>query len=155
MHQNSLNMMKYFRDTYLSNMAGASIIDIGSKRYKRQRTYRRLFVPKYKYTGMDICNGENVDIVGFHNIKDKYDVLISGQVMEHVKRPWEWLKLLTEYFTKYICIIAPNTSKEHKYPIDTYRYFPDGMKDLFEYANVTIIEIFKNKTDTIGIGSHI
>jgi len=153
MHQNSLILMRYFRDKYLLDIPGLTVLDVGSMRHKRQRTYRRLFPDPFKYTGMDIVAGQNVDIVGFDNIKKQYDVVISGQVMEHVKRPWEWLSSLTKYFSKYICIIAPNTSKEHKYPIDTYRYFPDGMRDLFEYANINIVEILKSNTDTIGIGA--
>ena len=72
--------------------------------------------------------------------------------MEHVSRPWEWLKNLTNYFTKYICIIAPWQWREHRYPIDTYRYLPDGMRDLFDYADIKVIEIIKDKTDVVGIG---
>lgn len=102
---------------------------------------------------MDIVPGRNVDIVGYENITDVYDVLISGQVMEHIKRPWEWLREIKQYFTRYICIIAPNTAHEHRYPLDTYRYFPDGMRDLFEYAEITELEIFKDAGDTIGIGA--
>ena len=102
---------------------------------------------------MDLDAGENVDLVGFKNVVNIYDVVISGQVMEHVNRPWEWLKNLGKYYTKYICIIAPHTWKEHRHPIDTYRYFPDGMKDLFEYAGIKIEEILRNETETMGIGS--
>ena len=72
--------------------------------------------------------------------------------MEHVKRPWDWLKSLKKYYRTYICIIAPNTWIEHKSPYDTYRYFPDGMRDLFEYADIKEIEIFKDGNDTVGIG---
>lgn len=34
----------------------------------------------------------------------------------------------------------------------TYRYFPNGMRDLFEDAEIKPIEVFKSKDDTIGIG---
>lgn len=36
---------------------------------------------------MDIVAGPNVNIIGFENITKKYDIIISGQVMEHVKNP--------------------------------------------------------------------
>jgi hypothetical protein len=153
MHENSMKLMKYFRDNYLKDISEATIIDIGAKRVRRSHnTYRRIFRPPFQYTGMDIEEGLNVDIVGYKNIKQTYDVLISGQVMEHVQQPWKWLKSLTKYYNQYICIIAPNTCREHRYPIDTYRYFPDGMKDLFEYAKIPVIEVFKSGDDTIGIG---
>lgn len=144
--------MRYFRDKYLVDIPNATIVDVGARRVRRShKTYRGLFPFPFQYSGMDIEAGLNVDIVGYENIT-KHDVLISGQVMEHVKKPWEWLDSLKEYFTQYICIIAPNTWQEHRYPIDTYRYYPDGMRDLFEYAGIDILEIFKNNKDTIGIG---
>jgi len=147
-----MKLMEYFRDRYLADMKGCSILDVGSmKVIKQTQCYRDLF-EDYKYEGMDLAPGPNVDIVGYDFIKKVYDVVISGQTMEHVKHPWDWLKNLTQYFKKYICIIAPNTIKEHRYPIDTYRYYPDGMRDLFDYAEITAIEIFKAGNDTIGIG---
>jgi len=119
----------------------------------QHRSYRELFELDYKYTGMDLAAGPNVDIVGYENILTIYDVVISGQVMEHIKYPWEWLRELKKYYETYICIIAPNRGGEHRYPIDTYRFYPDGMKALFEYAGIIGIEIFDKKDDTIGIGS--
>lgn len=157
MHANSMILMAYFKNKYLSDMSEASILDIGSRIVKggRQESYKNLFPPPYKYVGMDIVPGRNVDIVGYHNIKSIFEVVISGQTIEHVLFPWEWVRDLKKYFNKYICIIAPNRSKEHKYPVDTFRYFPDGMKALFKWAGITEIEIFKEATDTIGIGTKV
>jgi hypothetical protein len=137
-------------------MPGATVLDIGSMIVNPNRrhkiSYREIFEPNYEYTGMDIASGPNVDIVGYENIVDVYDVVVAGQVMEHVNRPWEWLKSITKYYRHYVCIIAPNTHKEHRHPIDTYRYFPDGMRDLFDYAGITPLEIYRSGKDTIGIG---
>lgn len=153
MHNNSMKLMADFRDEYLSETKGCTVLDIGAMQVKKQKhSYREIFEPDYKYTGMDLSPGLNVDVVGFKGITKMYDVVISGQVMEHVNRPWEWLKSLKPHFRKYICIIAPNGFKEHRYPIDTYRYFPDGMKDLFDYAEIIPINIYKSDKDTVGIG---
>jgi hypothetical protein len=160
MHKTSYQLMTYFRDKYLPSMLGASVLDVGArslKRLNRSYTYRELF-DRFQYAGMDVEPGNNVDIVGFENIPGEFDVLISGQTMEHVKQPWEWLKSLTPYFSKYICIIAPHTWKEHKNvkkncPFDTYRYFPDGMRDLFDYAGIKEVEIQTSRYDTMGIGT--
>lgn len=146
-----MKLMADFRNRYLGAMKGCTVLDIGALQIPKHRCYRELF-KDYKYTGMDVISGPNVDIVGYENIPGIFDVVISGQTMEHVKGPWEWLKFLTLYYRKFICIIAPNTWKEHRYPIDTYRYFPDGMQDLFEYAGVRELEIFMDGNDTIGIG---
>jgi hypothetical protein len=157
MHTNSIRTMRKFKDDYLADMKGATILDIGSRLTDQgnDRTYRELFERDYQYAGMDIEAGDNVDIVGYENINEVYDVIISGQVMEHIKRPWEWLKMLRQYFKTYICIIAPNTHKEHRHPVDTYRYFPDGMRDLFEYAGIKEVEIVMSDKDTVGIGKNI
>ena len=155
MHSNSMKLMRYFRDKYLSNMGKASILDVGSKRVRRSHnTYRRLFPPSFLYLGMDLEPGRNVDIVGYEKLSNfQFDVVISGQVMEHIEYPWEWLKSLKEHFTTYICIIAPNKCSEHCYPIDTFRYFPDGMRALFKWAEIKEVEIVKSGADTMGIGA--
>ena len=149
--------MEYFKEKYLMDpsMKGCSVLDVGSRNVlpDTQLTYKYIFKEKFRYYGMDVEPGNNVDLVGFESLEGKtFDIVITGQTLEHVKRPWEWIKNLTKYFDKYICVIAPHSFKEHRFPIDTYRYLPDGMRDLFEYAGIKPIEILKNKIDTMGIG---
>lgn len=154
MHDNSMKLMKYFADKYVDKANKLSVLDIGSKQYNNQCTYRELFVSySCKYTGMDIVSGPNVDVVGYENINKVHDIVVSGQVLEHVKHPWEVLKSWTGYFKLYICIIVPNRLKAHAYPIDTYRYLTDGLIDLFEYADIVPLEVFMKGRDTIGIGT--
>lgn len=151
MHENSYRLMVYFRDKYLPN-PNKAVLDVGSRRCGSQpQTYRDVF-SGYDYTGMDIRPGPNVDIVGFESIPRTYDAVISGQVMEHVRKPWQWIKQMASYSTQYICIIAPHTAREHRYPVDCFRFFPEGMRSLFEEASITALEIFKSEDDTIGIG---
>lgn len=151
-HQNSYQLMSEFRDTYLSDKRGCTVLDVGSQSYGGQATYRELF-QEYRYVGMDVAPGTNVDIVGYDGL-DVYDVVISGQTLEHVNRPWDWLANLVQYFRDYICIIVPNTHREHRVPIDTYRVFPDGMLDLFDFAGILPVDVRKVGSDTIGIGTH-
>jgi hypothetical protein len=150
----AMDLMIGFRDKYLSDMKGASILDVGSRRVKRQtEDYSQIFSADYDYTGMDIVDGPNVDIVGYDNIIMQYDIVVSGSVMEHVERPWEWIVSLAAYFTKYICIIAPWQWREHRHPIDTFRYMPDGMRSLFNYAGINVLEIIKDsRYHCVGIG---
>jgi hypothetical protein len=35
-----------------------------------------------------------------------------------------------------LCIIAPNGFKEHRYPVDCYRFFSDGMVALAKYVSL-------------------
>ena len=153
MHLNSLKCMKKFRDKYLYNSSAIAILDVGSRSVNGHPTYRELFPLPFDYTGMDIVPGDNVDIVGYEALEGRiFDVVICGQVLEHVNRPWEFLANLKRYFTQYICVIAPNTHGLHEYPIDTFRYFPDGMRSLFDVAGIVELEIYKDKKDTVGIG---
>ena len=48
--------------------------------------------------------------------------------------------------------MAPNGFGEHRYPIDTYRCFPDGMRDLFDYAEIDMLNYFKQGPDAVGVG---
>ena len=153
MHSGSMKLMRYFRDKYME--PGMTVLDIGSRRVHRSHnTYRRLFNPPYEYTGMDIVPGMNVDVVGYDALCGRrFDVVISGQTIEHIIWPWQWIRLAKQYFTKYICIIAPTASKEHRFPVDTFRYFPDGMRALFAWADIFEVEIKRVDTDTIAIGT--
>ena len=156
MDRESLLMMKYFIVNYLKDLDGSAVLDIGSARIEGndqpEETYRDLFKKRFNYFGMDLTAGDNVDVVGYENIKCGFDVVVSGQVMEHVNRPWDWLKNLVQYSKRFICIVAPWKFPEHKYPIDTYRYLPAGMRDLFNFAGIKELEIFKKEQHTIGIG---
>jgi hypothetical protein len=152
MHKSSMRLMADFRDRCLGGMAGCTVLDVGALRLPNHDCYRTLF-RDYQYIGMDVTPGDNVDVVGYENLADTYDVVISGQVMEHIPRPWEWLARLAGLFRVYICIIAPNAWPEHRYPLDCYRFLPDGMRALFDYAGIMPVEIRKQGRDTIGIGS--
>lgn len=128
------------------------ILDIGSQVVARQKhlgSYRQFFnKPKWKYTGVDIEAGENVDIVlkdgyklPFNN--NQFDVVISGQTIEHMEYPWMWFIEMSRVlkYNGVCCIIAPAKIHEHKYPIDTYRYYPDGMRALAKWAGLEVIDI--------------
>jgi hypothetical protein len=48
-------------------------------------------------------------------------------------------------------IIAPFIWKEHRYPIDCWRFLPDGMDCLFKNAGFTFVKSYIKGTDCIGI----
>lgn len=146
-------MREAFVGEYLDPQQKLHILDVGA--LDVNGSYRELFqYDNWLYDGMDVVPGNNVDIVGYDKIIDLYDVIISGQTMEHVKRPWDWLKNLTRYGVPraYISIIAPHEWEEHNFPIDCYRFLRAGMVGLFEYAGIEVIECYQKDRDTIGIG---
>ncbi|KKL25509.1 hypothetical protein LCGC14_2404620, partial [marine sediment metagenome] len=79
MDRESLNMMDYFIGKHLKGMDGGTVLDIGSLKIDEPsqpiETYRDLFRKRFDYIGMDLEAGDNVDIVGYENIKGKYDIV--------------------------------------------------------------------------------
>lgn len=147
MHQNSLDIMKGFLQTI---PARSVILDLGSRVVEGQDglgSYKQ-FCDNHVYIGADTEAGNNVDIV----LKDGYkfpfedrqfDIVISGQTIEHIEHPWVWFKEMARVLKPggKCCIIAPAKMHEHRFPLDTYRYFPDGMKALAKWADLKVLEV--------------
>lgn len=158
MHESSYNEMKRFADKYLDRNKPLSIIEIGS--LDVNGSYKPIFdVPGWNYTGLDLMEGKNVDIVADdpyrYPIADQsYDVVISGSTLEHVQDMHAFIREAKRIMKKdgIMCIIAPWTYPEHKYPADCWRILPDGMSFLFsEIAGIQVVDVHKNDTDCIGI----
>lgn len=43
-----------------------------------------------------------------------------------------------------MCIIALSSGPMHNFPLDCYRYCPDGMVALAHYAHLEVLEVFTN-----------
>lgn len=150
MHVNSLNLMQKFVNEYVPD-AELKVLDLGARVVNGQEhlgPYRQFFTnPKWQYTGADTEAGTNVDVViqsyNFPFEDESFDIIISGQTIEHIEYPWEWFKELTRVLKKdgLCCVIAPAKIHEHRYPIDTYRYYPDGMKALAKWSGLNVVEV--------------
>lgn len=146
---------------YLNTETSLSVMDFGS--YDVNGTYRNIFSinKTWQYTGVDMCLGKNVDVVVdsdfiWENIKDDFfDVVISGQVMEHVKEPWSMAQALGRVCKAggFVFIVAPNTWVYHPYPIDCWRIFPDGMEHVMsKYGGFEKLECGMKGPDTYFFG---
>jgi SAM-dependent methyltransferase len=149
MHKSSYQNMKQFVEKYLNKNKTLKILDIGSQDV--YGSYKDLFKnPNWKYYGLDMIKAKNVDIVikniySWKEIRSKtYDVVISGQALEHIEYPWLTMKEIKRILKSdgLCCIIAPSSGPEHKYPIDCYRFFPDGLKALAKYVNLDVIDSY-------------
>lgn len=149
MHQSSFDKMKSFRDRYLSckETQPLVILDLGSQNIGG--CYREIFNwQNWSYQGLDLGAGENVDIV----LQEPYywreipssstDVLISGQTFEHVEFFWLTMSEIARVLKPggLCCIIAPSSGHEHRYPVDCWRFYPDGFSALARYANLEVVE---------------
>lgn len=100
MHKSSFQSMEKFKNNYLNPEDSLNILDIGS--YDASDTSynygRFLREDNWKYRGMDIQEGPNVDIVvsdiyNWIEIEDSsFDVVISGQAFEHMEFFWKAIK---------------------------------------------------------------
>ncbi len=164
MHQSSMDRCREFVEEYLDVSTPLAIADVGS--YDVNGTYRPLFANElWTYTGFDVAAGPNVDVVvesperwGLRSENlAKFDVVISGQTLEHVRRPWVWIKQVAELCRPggLIWICAPNTWVYHEYPIDCWRIWPDGMRALFDEAGLTEVACGCLGDDTFGIARRV
>jgi SAM-dependent methyltransferase len=148
-HQSSLKKMTAFRDRYLSDRAQEPlrILDVGSQDVNG--SYRQIFSrPPWTYTGLDMTAGNNVDIV----LRSPYvwndvasgsaDIVISGQAFEHIQYFWITMLEIARVLTAggICCILAPSSGPEHRYPFDCWRFYPDGMISLAQFAQMETLE---------------
>ena len=71
---------------------------------------------------------------------ESYDVVISAQVIEHVRRPWRWLREVARVTRVggLVITINPVSWIYHEAPIDCWRIYPEGMRALYEDASLTV-----------------
>ena len=152
-HKSSFRKMKYFKDTYLNADKELKILDIGSFDKEGDFNYGIIFKSeKWTYHGLDLKEGNNVDIVlenpyEWNEIPDEsYDVIVSGQAFEHIEFFWLTLEQIKRILKPegFLFIIAPSTGPIHRNPFDCYRFNEDGMKSMGKYINFDVIEYGTN-----------
>ena len=134
-------------DFILSIPAGAhESLDVGSQDVNG--CYRVHFNNTGKpYTGLDVAAGPNVDVVvadPYHWTElgeRRFDVVVSGQCLEHVEYPWLTMAEMFRVTNPggLLCVIVPSNGPEHRYPLDCYRYFPDGLAALARFAGFEVL----------------
>jgi SAM-dependent methyltransferase len=160
MHQSSYDKMAAFAAEFLAPAKGLRVLDVGSQDVNG--SYRPIFEAMgFDYVGMDIAPGTGVDVVvadiaNWREIEPgSFDVVVSGQALEHM--PYFWLTGLEVARALrpggLACLIAPSAGPIHSYPVDCYRFYPDGMAALAEYAGLTVLDIL-HQTEDDGYDEH-
>ena len=131
--------------------------DVGSS---SEWNYSGLFrKPGWEYVGMDMQMTINVNLLlpvpySWPNIKDgEFDVVISGQCIEHVPMPWRWMKEIARIVRPEgsVCIIGPHSWEYHQAPLDCWRVWPDGLRACMEDAGLAVLSCYSNENDSVGI----
>jgi SAM-dependent methyltransferase len=143
MHATSMRLMREFQAEHVFPWRReGSVLDVGS--YDVNGNYREIW-DGWAYTGLDQQDGPNVDLVvpdGQPFPEAQYDVVVSGQCLEHARRPWELCAQMGRMLKPggLMCLIAPFMIHVHRYPIDCWRLLPDGMRVLLEdYAGCELV----------------
>jgi len=159
MHDSSCQAMTALVKKYLDPDTTYRILDVGS--YNVNGCYKPLFQNEnWSYTGLDIEAGPNVDIVTQHHYQwplpsEAYDVIVSGQCLEHVEAPWLWVMEVSRVLKRggLAIIIAPWSCGEHRHPVDCWRILPDGMRYLLSNtAGLEIKEVGRNEKGVYDLG---
>jgi len=156
MHKSSLDKMQAFKDKYFHERHSEHLVifDLGSQSIGG--SYRQIFEsPNWKYIGVDVEAAENVDIVinnpyEWEEIQsDSVDILISGQTLEHIEYFWLTMLEIARVLKPggMCCLVAPSSGYEHRYPVDCWRFYPDGMRAASQFAKLEVVDAFTQWED--------
>jgi SAM-dependent methyltransferase len=145
MHPTAFDNCVKFYNTYLKNHPETTkVVDFGS--YDVNGTLRPIF-EKMNYTGIDMSEGPNVDVVTnnqstpFEN--NSFDVVTSSSNFEHDDCFWVTFLEMCRIVKSggYIYINAPSAGIYHGFPGDCWRFYADSWKALEKWANKNSYDI--------------
>ena len=151
MHESSLRKIEILRDVYAPS--GCRVLDVGSQAHLEQDSYRPLF-DGFDYVGLDIEAGPNVDLVpadpfAWTELADEsFDVVVCGQALEHNPYPWITLAEIARVLAVggVAGLVAPSTGPVHRFPLDCWRFYPDGLAALCGYVGLEVVESYVEPT---------
>jgi SAM-dependent methyltransferase len=136
---------------YLDKAVTHTVVDVGSRIVGGQSTSHRPLFEGYsmRYIGVDVVDGENVDIVlpasyNFPLDDDSADLVISGQVFEHVPFFWATFLEMARILKPggHIFLTAPSRGHVHSPPYDCWRFYPDAYRSLAAFASLDLLRCY-------------
>ena len=163
MHVNSHSKMEWFKNTYLSTDTKLNILDVGSLDSKGNDNYSDLFNEKnWTYTGLDFEGSNNVDIVvtniyNWFEVEDNtYDVVISGQLFEHLEFFWLTISEIERVLKPggYVCITTPSSDPKHGGNVpNCYQFQEAGLRAMAKYVDLEIIQTSVDERKEVNPGN--
>ncbi|MCA9031414.1 MAG: methyltransferase domain-containing protein [Planctomycetaceae bacterium] len=109
-------------------------------------TYRKLIDNStLQWETIDILDDERlthkaIDEYNFGLPDNAYDIVVSGQVIEHVRKTWRWIREVSRVCKPGGCVVTVNPVSwgYHEAPIDCWRIYPEGMKSLYDEADLEV-----------------
>jgi SAM-dependent methyltransferase len=152
MHDSAFAKAQLFRRAYLApyEREMLAILDVGSAVVAAgHRSNREAFAnPSWRYVGLDIEAGLNVDVA----VSDPYDwrevasasvdVVACSQVLEHTEFFWITILEIGRVLKPngLAFIVAPGSGPLHRFPVDCWRFYDDGLPALARWAELAVVE---------------
>ncbi len=152
MHQSAFRKAGVFRKAFLApfETAPLTVLDVGSAVVADgHMSNRQAFLnPAWTYVGLDIEPGPNVDLV----VAEPYDwrevasasvdLVTCSQVFEHTEFFWITILEIGRVLKPggVAFIVAPGSGPLHRYPVDCWRFYDDGMPALAKWADLDVLD---------------
>jgi SAM-dependent methyltransferase len=160
MHRSAHAQMRLSIRRYMEKGRQYRVLDFGSGTSPGQTRTHRSLLDEYDcdYTGVDVRAGNNIDVVMTKPYRiplpsKRFDVVLSGQVFEHV--PFFWASLLEIARVMkpraYFFLTVPSRGHEHS-TYDCWRFYPDGLRAMAAWSRLTLREAFTDFPPTVGGG---
>jgi SAM-dependent methyltransferase len=142
MHPNSrLLFEKYAKGYFQPNMR---ILEIGPDGFPS--TYRSMVLDdSLVWDTLDLYQHQQLIFTAaseytFPISDNTYDLVLSGQVIEHVRKIWVWMKEVARVCKvgETVITISPVSWPYHDAPINCWRTFPEGIRALYEGASLYV-----------------
>jgi SAM-dependent methyltransferase len=142
MHDNSKLMFDRYAKPRFG--AGTRVLEVGAT--LDTSTYMRAVGDaSITWETLDIAAGPGVTHVATEEYRypvpdNHYDVVVSGQVAEHVRQVWRWMGELKRVVKPggLIITLSPVSWPYHEAPVDCWRMYPEGMKALCEFNGLEL-----------------
>ena len=152
MHLSALDKARVFRSAYLRDVETIplAVLDVGSAIVDpTQHSNRDVMTnPIWTLTGLDIEPGLNVEIV----VADPYDwqevasgsvdVVTCSEVFEHAEYFWVTILEIARVLRPngLAFITSPSSGPLHRFPVDCWRFYDDGLPAVARYGGFRILE---------------
>jgi SAM-dependent methyltransferase len=137
-------------ERYMKKDRHYRVLDFGSGTSKEQKLTHRSLLADYDtdYVGTDIREGNNIDVVMRKPYRiplrsRSFDVVLSGQVFEHVPFFWASLLEIARVLKPrgYFFMTLPSRGHVHS-AYDCWRVYPDGMRAMAAWSRLELTEAF-------------
>lgn len=143
MHPNSKLLFAKYAPAYFAGTP--AVLEVGPNGFPS--AYQQLAAaPVARWDTVDILDDKrltfpNSDPYRFPVPDGGYDVVLAGNVLEHVPRVWAWVPELARVCRPggVVITVNPLSWTYHAAPFDCWRVYPDGMKALYAEAGLEVL----------------